>query len=160
MGINLWEGIPVRQLDTTKDMELIDFTNDTTNFYFRSGDYTKDATGFSTKFYRIYSNLDRFDTLSVIPDSNNKLDSTDFTSVDTYGNGVWGYFHLGQTGKPVYSFYLSGKYAYGQSGGYRVFGVFLIKRIESVYSPEYDSDGIRITVDIKLNKIGDNHFVR
>jgi hypothetical protein len=160
MGVNLLEGLNVRQLDTTKDMELIDNQNDTTNFYFRTGNLTKDAIGFQVRFNRPYHDLDSigFDSLSVIPDSDTLLTPADFTQDDTYGGGAWSYFNLGMLEKPVYSFYLAGKFNYNQTGGYRVYGVFHVKSIETVYAPLYNSYGVKITIDIKLNKAGKNNF--
>jgi hypothetical protein len=156
MGVDLLDGDSTRQIATYKDMELIDSVNTFNNFYFRSGDMSLIAIGFKTRFNRIYANMgsDNFDTLSVIPDSDTLLTPADFTSDDTYGNSAWGYFNFGQTLKPVYSFYLQGR----NTGNKYIYGVFHVKSIANVYSPEYASNGIMITIDIKLNKAGNNHF--
>lgn len=160
--VNLWEGQLRLGISSDKDIVLIDQNSDTTNFYFRSGDLSIDAQGMQTRFNRIYSDLDsssKFDSLSVIPDSNNELDSTDFTQDDTYGNGTWSYFSINQTTHPVYSFYLKGKYANNQTNFHRIYGVFYIKNVAKVSTPlNGGSFGVQITIDVKLNKIGANHF--
>lgn len=85
MGVNLWEGQITRQVSTLKDMELIDSASTFQNFLFRSGDLSRLSAGLRTRFVRVHSDMNsaRFDTLNVIPDSNNKLDSLDFTADDT-----------------------------------------------------------------------------
>ena len=158
MGINLLEGDSTRQVSTLKDMELIDSVNTFHNFYFRSGDMSLIAIGFKTRFSRPYRDIssDKFDTLSVIPDSDTLgLTPSDFTSDDTYGNTAWGYFNFSQTEQPVYGFYLQGR----NTGNKYIYGVFHVKSIDQVSSNNPPSAGIKITVDIKLNKAGNNHFV-
>ncbi len=159
MGINLFEGLVRRQVSTDKDMELIDFQNDTTNFYFRSGDMSFLAIGTKTRFNRIYDNIDTttFDTLSVIPDSDTNLTPLDFTSDDTYNNGAWGYFAIDQVEQPVFSFYLQGRNTNGTTFYY---GMFHVKKIDQVSSVTPPSNGIKITIDIKLNKAGKNKFTQ
>ena len=160
MGIDLLEGDSTIQVSTRKDMELIDSVNTFHNFYFRSGDLSLVAIGYKTRFSRPYRDMtpDNFDTLSVIPDSDTLgLTPADFTSDDTYGNTAWGYFNFNQTELPVFGFYLQGK----STGGKYIYGVFHVKRIESVTAPPPNpSAGIMITIDIKLNKAGNNHFVQ
>ena len=159
MGINLLEGDSTRQVSTLKDMELIDSVNTFHNFYFRSGDMSLIAIGFKTRFSRPYRDMasDKFDTLSVIPDSDTLgLTPSDFTSDDTYGNTAWGYFNFNQTEKPVFGFYLQGR----NTGNKYIYGVFHVKSIDSLFTVVPDSSaGIKATIDIKLNTAGNNHFV-
>jgi hypothetical protein len=159
-AVNLYDGILERGISGYKDMVLIDLNSDTTNFYFRSGDLSVDANGKKTRFNRIYPNLDssyKFDSISVIPVSSGVLDSLSFTQDDTR---QWGYLTVGLTTHPVFSFYLSGKYMSGETHGYRVYGMFYIKKVERVYTPLYGgSPGFQVTIDVKYNKVGANHFV-
>jgi hypothetical protein len=157
-AVDLWGGMVNRGISSDKDIFLISLNSDTINFYFRSGDLSLDATGKQTRFNRVYDNLDstyKFDSLSVIPNSTNELDSLDFTQDDTQ---PWGYFVVGQTMHPVFSFYLKGKYLAGLTSGYRVYGVFYIKNIVAL--PNYPLNGVQITIDVKLNTKGNNHFVK
>jgi hypothetical protein len=158
MGINLLEGDSTRQVSTSKDMELIDSVNSFHNFYFRSGDISLVAIGYKTRFNRPYRDMtsDKFDTLSVIPDSDTLLTPNDFTQNDTYGGGDWGYFNFNQTTQPVYGFYLQGR----NTGNKYIYGVFHVKSIDSLFTVVPDSSaGIKATIDIKLNTAGNNHFV-
>ncbi len=158
MGVNLLEGDSVRQISTIKDMELIDSANSQINYYFRSGDMSLLAIGLKTRFNRVSDNMEttKFDTLSVIPDSDSNLTPLDFVWNDTYGiAGAWGYFNFGQTNKPVYSFYLQGR---NTSGTNYIYGVFHVSRIEQVSSITPPSNGVKISIDIKLNKAGKNDF--
>ena len=64
---------------------------------FRSGDQSilglLLTPGEQGRFNSPYRDItkDQFDTISVIPDSDNKLDSLDFTQDDTHS---WGYFNF------------------------------------------------------------------
>jgi hypothetical protein len=159
MGVNLYEGLVRRQVSTDKDMELIDDQNNFTDFYFRSGDLSFLAIGTKTRFNRIYENMDTttFDTVSVIPDSDTNLTPLDFTSDDTYNNGAWNFFVIGQTEQPVYSFYLEGR----NTNNNYIYGMFHVKSIEQITSTLIPpSNGILVTIDIKLNKAGKNKFTK
>ena len=159
MGVNLLEGDEEINVSSRKDMTLIDFQSDTVNFLFRSGIIDdRIPLGYATRFNRIYANIDsaKFDSLSVIPDSDNNLTPDDFTQNDTWGNGAWQYFAINQAEKPVYSFYLQGR---NISGTNFIYGVFHVRKVERVYSPPVpESYGVKITIDIKLNNAGKNHF--
>ena len=158
MGVNLLEGDEEINVSSRKDMTLIDFQSDTVNFLFRSGIIDdRIPLGYATRFNRIYANIDstKFDTLSVIPDSDTTLTPSDFTQDDTWGNGIWQYFAINQAEKPVYSFYLQGR---NTSGTNFIYGVFHVRKVERVSSINPVSIGVKVTVDIKLNKAGKNDF--
>jgi hypothetical protein len=154
IAVNLWTGQIERDLSSTKDMTLRDSVNTFQNFYFRSGDLTVDVPGFQTRFYKIFNDYTQvqFDSLKSI-DAGTTLDSLDFTQDDTRGgdNGVWGYFNAPLTSKPVYSFYLKGKFAAGVTAK-RIYGVIYFK--EAVLG----TNTFSLTFDVRLNKNGDNWF--
>lgn len=156
-GVNLQFGVATRPNDSLKDIEIVDF-GDNQNFYFRSGDLSPYTVGFKTRFNRPYSDMSSvdFDTVTVIPDSDSLLTPADFTQDNT---GYWGFFNIGQPTKPVFSFYLAGKYNLNQSGGKQVYGIFHVKAVEGFYSPAYHSYGVKITIDIKINRAGKNSFI-
>jgi hypothetical protein len=158
MGVNLFDGRIVSQDSTIRDMELIDLNSDTLNFRFRSGDQTIDQFGLATRFKQEYTDIDttKFDTVSVIKDSDTNLTPTDFTGNDTYEvSGV--YFLIDQVEQPVFSFYLQGR----NTGNNYYYGMFHVKKVERVYSaPPNESYGVKVTIDIKLNKAGKNKFTK
>ncbi len=159
MAVNLDAGKIMTQDSTNKDMELLDNAGDTVNFYFRSGHLSVDSVGKQTRFKRIYASMNtaEFDSLSVIPDADNTLTPYDFTRDDTHGYGSWPFFTIGQTEKPVYGFYLQGR---NFSGYYFLYGVFHVKRVERVYSPpSFESYGVKVTIDVKVNRTGYNNFL-
>lgn len=156
-GIDLYNGCSTKRVDSNKDMELLDLLGDMTNFYFCSGDISGGAIGYRTRFNTLYSDISSasFDTLSVIPDDDSLLAPTEFTHENTTCGG---YFHIDQTDKPVFSFYLAGKYNFSQTG-HRVYGVFHVLKVERIYLQVYHSFGVRVTVDIKINRAGKNYFL-
>jgi hypothetical protein len=157
MGVNLLLGVTTKPGDSSKDMELTG-TSSNSNFYLRSGDLSPYALGFKTLFNRPYADMSSsdFDTVTVIPNSDSLLTPADFTQDYT---SYWGYFNIGQLTKPVFSFYLAGKYNLNQSGSLRVFGVFHVKEVQNYYSSIYHSYGVKMTIDIKVNRGGKNSFI-
>ena len=154
---NLWTGQVLAGNSDAKDIYLSRPTNDLLNSFITSGHLPPFASGMQTRFNRLYPTLDSqsmFDSLSIIPVAN--LDSTAFIADDTYEGGAWGYFTINQGTHPVFSFYLKGKYAAGQTNGNRIYGVFYVKSVISVNSPP--NIGVQVTIDVKYNKIGANHF--
>lgn len=151
-GVNLWLGKVTTAADTSKDMQLVDLNGQGVDFYFRSGDlsFLALAPGEQTRFNNIYDSLtqSQFDTLTKIPDSDNQLDSLDFTQDDTQ---FWGYFKYPLTQHRVYSFYLKGKYANGVTPK-RVYGVIYLKN--SYYSINETS----FEISVRINKNGENWF--
>lgn len=158
LAVNLLNGTVVIQDSSSKDMTIIDEPIGTNqNFYFRTGDIVIDAPGKSTKFYRLDSSATQieFDTLSKI-DYFGTLDSTDFTQFDTYAGGVWNYFYVPLQGKPIYGFYLRGKFLEGITTK-PVYGMFYMKDAQPL--SEYGG-GSRFTIDVKINKNGEDKFVK
>src|SRR4030095_4696301 len=134
-----------------KDANLVDLIafNDS-SFFFRSGDLSDiPVPGYQTRFLKIalYSNLtqSQFDTIKVIPDSDTTLTENDFTLDSTEG------FRTIQLTKPVYGFYLKGKYDTHVTP-YRVFGLLYVD------STWHTPTGFRLKFDVKVNKAGNNSF--
>ncbi len=158
LAVNLLDGQVVMQQSAAKDMTIIDDTlGSNHNFYFRTGDIVIDVPGKSTWFNRLYSNAAQiqFDTLSKI-DYFGTLDSLDFTQEDTYAGGAWNYFNVPLLEKPIYSFYLKGKFLDGITSK-RVYGMFYVKNAEPL--SEF-LGGSRFTIDVKINKNGDDKFIK
>jgi hypothetical protein len=158
LAINLLNGTVVIQDSSSKDMTIIDDPiGSNQNFYFRTGTAVVDAPGKSTWFYRLFSDATQaeFDTLSKI-DYSGTLDSLDFTQEDTYGNGVWNYFNVPLQEKPIYSFYLKGKFLEGITNK-PVYGMFYMKDSQPLSE---HGGGSRFTIDVKINKNGEDKFVQ
>jgi hypothetical protein len=151
---NLWSGLLVAGNSSAKDIYLSRPANDPSNSFINSGHLYPGAPGMQTRFNRLYPDLgseSNFDSLSIIPVAN-ALDSTAFIADDTYDGGAWGYFTINQSAHPVFSFYLKGKYAAGQTNGNRIYGVFYVRSVSAV------TNGVQVAIDVKYNKIGANHF--
>lgn len=158
IAVNLLNGTVVTEDSASKDMTLIDEPPGLNlDFRFRSGDQVLDAPGKSTRFYRLDDDAAQieFDTLSKI-DYTGTLDSLDFTQDDTYGGGAWGYFNVPLQTRPIYSFYLKGKFLEGITNK-RVYGMFYLKNAEPL--SEFGG-GSRFTIDVKINKNGEDKFVK
>lgn len=152
-GVDLLLGRVVKDSSRMKDARLTDLNGDTTNFYLRSGHLSIDAPGYQARFNRIYAHQERFDTITMINVGNRPINpDIDFTSDDTYGNAAWGYFREGDTLKPVFSFYLKGKYL--SVTPQRVYGVMLVKQIRRIPGDFY------IMLDLRINKNGENKFTK
>lgn len=154
IAVNLWEGLIVRDLSATKDMTLRDSVNTFRNFYFRSGDLSLVVPGFQTRFYKLFNNYTQveFDSIKSI-DAGPTLDSLDFTQDDTRGgaNAVWGYFNAPLSAKPVYSFYLKGKFASGVTTK-RIYGIIYFEQAAA------GANTFRLSFDVRINRNGDNWF--
>lgn len=151
---NLWTGQVVAANSNVKDIYLSRPANDPNNSFFNSGHLYPGFTGMQTKFNLLYQTLDsqsKFDSLSMIP-----VDTLDPNYFVAYSTAGWGNFTINQASHPVFSFYLEGKYAGGQTNGNRIYGVFYVKSVISVNSPP--NIGVQVTIDVKYNKIGANHF--
>lgn len=157
-SINLYNGTTVERDSASKDANLIDSNGTGFNFMLRSGDLTdlfSRVQGFQTRFNRIYASMTQaqFDSITVIPDSDNNLTELDFTSDDTYGSGAWGYFNAPMStsdSRPVFSFWLKGKSA--NFIGRNVYGI-LIPREASIVGGTY-----RMSFEVRINTMGYNYF--
>ncbi|HEY3251885.1 MAG TPA: hypothetical protein VGK25_12305 [Ignavibacteria bacterium] len=150
-AVDLNTGTIVLDGSSIKDANLVDSIafNDSA-FYFRSGDLSDiPVPGYQTKFAKIllYSNLtqDQFDTVKTMPDSDSLLTPDDFTLDITES------FRTPQLVKPVYGFYLSGKYDLHVTP-YRVFGLLYVD------STWVEPSGFKLRFDVKINKAGNNSF--
>jgi hypothetical protein len=155
-GLSLFGGFNTTSMSSSRDVGLAGGTNPTgTDFYLRSGvlDYLMDL-GYETRFYRFYTD-GGIDTVTVLQPGGT-LDSLDFTQEDTYAGGVWNYFNVGDTSKPVYGFYLKGRKAAGENNGVRVYGVISpIKNGDRIPGSPY---GYWMTFKIKMNIAGKDDF--
>ncbi|RPI19815.1 MAG: hypothetical protein EHM58_00030 [Ignavibacteriae bacterium] len=147
---DLFRGVTVPEVNSWKDVILVDSAFLGYQFYFVSGDAFNDGSGFKTKFQPfIYNNLSQqqFDTITVIPDADSLCES-DFNDDCSCS------FSDLKGEHPVIAFYLKGKfdtrYTYN-----RVYGVMYID------STWRDSTGaFKLRFDGKLNRQGQNHFIR
>ncbi|HEY3251937.1 MAG TPA: hypothetical protein VGK25_12570 [Ignavibacteria bacterium] len=150
-GVDLYNGTIVLDGSPIKDANLVDSIafNDSA-FYFRSGDLSDiPVPGYQTRFAKIflYSNIsqNQFDTIKVMPDSDSLLTESDFNLDATEG------FRSPQLTKPVYGFYLAGKYNNHVTTN-RVFGLLYVD------STWYEPSGFKLRFDVKINKAGNNSF--
>jgi hypothetical protein len=150
-GVDLYNGTIVLDGSPIKDANLVDsIALGDSSFYFRSGNLSDiPVPGYQTRFAKIflYSNITQtqFDTIKVIPDSDTSLTENDFNLDATEG------FRSPQFTKPVYGFYLKGKYDQNVTT-YRVFGLFYVD------STWYEPSGFKLRFDVKINKAGKNSF--
>lgn len=149
-GVDLYNGLIVLDGSNVKDANLIDNNVDTTSFFFRSGELSDiPVPGYQTRFVQIflYANLTQtqFDTVKVMPDSDTSLTESDFTLDSTE------HFTTPQITKPVYGFYLKGKFDLGITPN-RVFGLMYVD------STWIESNIYKLRFDVKVNKAGKNSF--
>lgn len=144
-SIDLRKGEIIQEISANKDAVLVD---DSTGFFFRSGDQSIDVPGYETRFKQfVYPDLTqgKFDTVKVIPDSDTTLTESDFESDRT------SHFTNPLTSHPVYGFYLKGKYANGVTWK-QVFGMVYVD------SSWTESGLAKFRVDVKINIEGKNRF--
>ncbi len=165
-GLNLYEGFVVKWSDIFKDVSFWDSNALRERFYFESGDL-KDAerlqkagikplAGYKTEFSNIlgYYTKSEFDTLKKrygLPGRDSIIALYDFGQDRTVK-----FTYPLPDKKPVYSFYLRGKYENNQSGGYPVYGLLFIR---DLIPPGGGQTSWRCIVDVKINKKGRNYFV-
>jgi|WetSurMetagenome_2_1015567.scaffolds.fasta_scaffold71324_2 hypothetical protein len=149
-GINLYLLQLETRLSTEKDGHFYDSLGERTNFQIRTGDLVDDKrfAGLQTKFDFIYYDLSksRFDTLKKMYYDHTVDPLTDFPYNNT------DYYILPLTTKPVWAFYLKGRYDYGYNQGRRIYGLL---QIDSLYNL---NDTFRIKLNIKINKNGTDQF--
>jgi len=150
-AIDLYNGIVVKEAFTTKDVVLVDLNGQSTDFYFRSGDLSllDMPPGFATRFKTVfeYTNITQaqFDTLTVIPDSDTSLTPGDFTLDQTSS-------FIEPVPHSVFGFYLAGRYPVYSSK--QVYGMIYLD------SSWRDNGVFMLKVDVKINKNGENRFVK
>lgn len=146
-GINFYD----LKLEVTsslfKDAQFYDSLGERTRFQIRTGDMVKNFMGLQTKFDFLYNDLSksRFDTLSKMYYDHTVNSNTDFPYANTE------YYTVPLTNKPVWAFYLFGRYP-NFNQGKRVYGMF---QIDSLYSYQ---DTFHIRINIKINKNETDQF--
>lgn len=158
-GINLFNGEPVTGGDPNRDAALQDESNNGEYFYLTSGIYDQlMPPGFETRYFQVYPNLTpaEFDTITAVYSGiGSSFGLEDFTEDNT---APWGYFtasSVAQT-KPVFCFWLKGRYDAGQNGGKHIFGI-----IQPVDAFDYFPGqvyGFRMTFRARININGENDF--
>jgi hypothetical protein len=150
-AVDFFSGEIVRDSSRMKDANIVDslFLGDSV-FYFRSGelsDFPTQVPGYRTRFVMValHAAQSEFDTMKVIPDSDNKLTENDFTMDNTNS------FTAPLLFNSVYGFYLKGKFDNNVTP-YPVFGLLYL---DEAY---YDPTGFKLRFDIKINKLGENRF--
>jgi hypothetical protein len=149
-GINFYD----LKLEVTssifKDAQFYDSLGERTRFEIRGGDLVKSYMGFQTKFDFLYNNMPKssYDTLSKMYYDHTVNPNTDFPFANT------DYYTVPLTNKPVWSFYLKGKFDGGYNQGKRVYGMF---QIDSLYS-NTTLDTFKIRLNIKINKNETDQF--
>lgn len=149
-AVDLYKGVIVVDSNRIKDANLFtEFTIPPT-YYFtsgHSGDNVNLFPGYVTKFRFVYSDLTQaqFDTMKSIPGTDSILTGSEFTIDRTQA------FANPLNQRPVYGFYLKGKYDEGYVPN-RVFGVMYI---DSTYT---EAGGFKLKFDVKINKNSENKF--
>lgn len=165
-GVNLYDGLVVKWSDLFKDISFWDSNALRERFYFESGDLkdserlrkagVKPLAGYKTEFSEIlgYYTKSEFDTLKKrygLPGRDSIIALYDFGQDRTIK-----FTYPLPDKKPVYSFYLRGKYENNLSGGYPVYGLLLIR---DLIPPSGSQTSWRCIVDVKINKKGRNYFI-
>lgn len=164
-GVNLYDGLVVKWSDLFKDISFWDSNSLRERFYFESGDLKdaerllkagiKPVAGYKTEFSNLlgYYSKSEFDTLKKrydLPGRDSIIALIDYGQDRT----IKFTYPLPEK-KPVYSFYLRGKYEQNQSGGYPVYGLLYIR---DLVAPGGGQTSWRCVVDVKINKKGRNYF--
>jgi hypothetical protein len=147
-GINFYELKLETNNSIYKDAQFYDIGGNRTDFIIRTGDLVKNYMGLQSKFDFIYYDLSnaRFDTLSKMYYDHTVNPLTDFpyATTDTMLVSI--------TNKPVWAFYLKGRFDGGWNQNKKVYGLF---QIDSLY---LDNDTFRIRLNIKINKNETDQF--
>ncbi|MBN1633336.1 MAG: carboxypeptidase regulatory-like domain-containing protein [Ignavibacteria bacterium] len=154
-GVNLYDGKPVTQNDTERDIQFKDSNGTRYNFYFHSGHQTLNPVlaGYKTEFSEQLGNITKeaFDTLSSRPDVVGREINPDWD----FGFYQTEYFNaFAGTLRPYYSFYLKGRYENNQNNGVRIYGLIFINSLDYNSS----TDRYSVTIDIKMNRSAKNKF--
>ena len=157
-GVDLYNGTTVLSLDPSRDVEMADSLGLSERYLIRSGtgDIFLDrnlAIGKETRFAKQFSSRNmtqaQFDGVLKMDDSDNNLDSTDFTSYST------SYFGTTFTAN---DYRLYGVFLKERSQGLAkpIFGLMYLKNLEIVTVGRTPS--LKLTFDVKLNTNGQNDF--
>lgn len=156
-GVDLYNGTTVLSLDPSRDVEMADSVGLSERYLIRSGtgDIFLDnrAIGKETRFAKQFTSQNmtqaQFDAVSRIDDSNNNLDSTDFTSYSTS--------YFGRTFTSA-DYRLYGVFLKERSAGLPkpIFGLMYLKNVETITVG--GSPSLKLTFDVKLNTNGQNEF--
>ncbi len=156
-GVDLLEGKVVTENNPIRDIQFKDSNGTRYNFYFRSGHLSLNnilPAGYETEFSELLGmyTKSQFDTLSKRWDVVGREINPDWDFGYHYTQ-YFNVFPVGSSLRPVYSFYLKGRYP-GQNQGRRVYGLLLIRDLY------YDqpNDIYKVIIDVKINKDSKNNF--
>jgi hypothetical protein len=163
-SLNLLLGRVDSIASTDKDVDLVDFLGNSTDFFFRSGDLSfsdNNSTGFQTQFGQIIEwtsiSQTQWDTLSRVWNTISNADTlteSNFTNTDTKYPGNE-YFSFPLINNSVFAFYLKGKKDNGITPK-PVYGMIWLKEATSAGG----LSSFRIKVDVKINVAGRNQFLK
>jgi len=158
-GINLFTGEAVTGGDPNRDAALQDQSNNGDYFYLTSGIYDQlIQPGYETRYFQVYPNLlpADFDTMTAVYSGiGSSFGLEDFIEEST---APWGYFTTSSVAsvKPVYCFWLKGRYDTGQNGGRHIFGI--IQPVEAYDYFPGQVYGFRMKFRARININGENDF--
>ena len=160
-GIDCWLGKSVQENPLTYDMQLRDsslFTPDS-NLYIRSGHIAlkKMPAGYRTYFSGVigtYSETD-WNNLNYIPTFTPNQTITYTNAISYFLEDQIPYFNYPLPAlRPVYGFWLEGRYSPTFNDGKYIYGMIYIKNIT------VGSAGYKVIVDLKLNLQEKNSFIQ
>ena len=143
---DLFNGKVLTYSSTLRDIQLYSQNSQNLNFFFRDGTFIT-PLGYECRLKLMYTGNDKFDTVSVIPGG---LDVGNFPEQKTDG---YGYFNATTNQHMVIGFYLKGKFENGITP-HQVFGVLYLMSGTSGFA------GYSQFISVRINKDGQNHFVR
>lgn len=157
-GVDLYEGKVVTENNPIRDIQFKDSNGTRYNFYFRSGHLSLNnilPAGYETEFSELLGMYTKpqFDTLSKRWDVVGREINPDW-DFGYYYTQYFNMFPSGSSLRPVYSFYLKGRYP-GQNGGRRIYGLLLIRDL--IY--DQPNDIYKVIIDVKINKDSKNYFI-
>lgn len=143
---DLYNGKVLTYSSTLRDIQLYNVNAQNINYLFRDGTFIT-PLGYECRFKLMYTNNDKFDTVSVIPGG---LDPGNFPDQSTQS---YGYFNAGSNQHMIIGFYLKGKFeASPPITPHQVFGVlYLIGGAQNIA-------GYSQLISVRINKYGQNHF--
>jgi hypothetical protein len=147
-GINFYELKLEQNNSIYKDAQFYDSLGERDRWAVRTGDLVKNMMGLQTKFDYFSSDLTKaqFDTVSKIYWDHTINAGTDFPYNAT------DYYTIPLTVKPVWSFYLKGRFDGNFNQGKKVYGLM---QIDSLYNQSGD---IYARINIKINKNETDQF--
>lgn len=147
-SVNLFTGVGLSDVNTSRDLQMRSLNNLNTYFYFRDGTFNT-PYGYECRFKKIYPflTIQKFDTISVIPGG---LGLSNFPNQSTES---YGYFNPNINQGMVMGFYLKGKYDNAVTS-HQVFGVLYLM------SGSTGISGYTQLIRVKINTAGQNYFKR